>query len=120
MEDESGLMANDKTPTDALADVVNDPTRIADLSPGHVSVLLTQWTALQASMAARLVAASQAASVEPSEKLLSVEQAAERLGVSKDWLYRRTSRLPFVIRVGRHVRFSAQGIERFIRSRVGR
>ena len=71
-------------------------------------------------MAARLVATAQDLAVEAEDTLLTVEEAADRLGVSPDWLYRRTSQLPFVVRVGRHVRFSAKGIDRYIRNRMGR
>ena len=49
---------------------------------------------------------------------LSVGKAAERLGVSTDWLYKTD--LPFKVRIGRRVVFSARGLERWNRSRVGR
>jgi len=47
--------------------------------------------------------------------------AASRLGISKDWLYRNATRLPFTVRVSEGLlRFSAKGIDRYIASRVGR
>jgi excisionase family DNA binding protein len=54
------------------------------------------------------------------DRLLSVSEAAERLGLSRDRLYRHATRFPFVVRVGRSVRFSSQGIDRYIRQRSGR
>ena len=50
-----------------------------------------------------------------------MEEAARKLAVSEDWLYRHADKLPFTVRIGdRHLRFSAAGIEKFIRQRAGR
>jgi len=50
------------------------------------------------------------------DELLSVEAAAERLGISKDYLYRHSGEYPFTRRQGRKLlRFSALGIDRYIR-----
>ena len=58
---------------------------------------------------------------DPKEdRLLVITDAAPRLGVSRDWLYRNSSRLPFTVRVSeRALRSSAKGIDRYIASRVG-
>jgi excisionase family DNA binding protein len=103
-----------------LADLVRDPLRLANVDRAHIPALLTQLSAVQASMAARLVATAHDATNDAEDTLLDVEDAAQRLGVSEDWLYRRTKSLPFVVRVGRHVRFSAKGIDKYIRNRMGR
>jgi excisionase family DNA binding protein len=58
--------------------------------------------------------------VQSPDELLTVEQAAERLGMSKDYLYRNHSRLPFVRRMGRTLRFSSSGITDYIGSRKSR
>jgi excisionase family DNA binding protein len=50
-----------------------------------------------------------------SDELLDVYEAARRLGTSKDYLYRHHARLPFTRRMGRSLRFSALGIEKYIR-----
>jgi len=51
------------------------------------------------------------------DRLLDVDAAAERLSVSKDWLYHHARQLPFVVRNGRLLRFSSHGIDRYIRMR---
>jgi predicted DNA-binding transcriptional regulator AlpA len=48
------------------------------------------------------------------EKLLDAKEAAAKLGHSKIWLYRNSKRLPFSVRMGRSVRFSRKGIEKWI------
>jgi excisionase family DNA binding protein len=50
------------------------------------------------------------------DELLSIEAAAERLGVSKDYLYRHNG-LPFSRRMGRKLLFSSAGIDAFIRQK---
>ena len=52
-----------------------------------------------------------------ADELLDVDQAASRLGMSKDYLYRHHAQFPFARRVGRRsVRFSARGIEEYTRA----
>jgi len=77
--------------------------------------LLGDLEEIRCTAMARLTAP--AASQRPDE-LLPVEQAAERLGVSVDYLYRNHSSLPFSRRMGRNLRFSSLGIDEYIR-RIG-
>jgi len=113
----------DPLPTlDALA---TDPSKAANLAGPVVAALLARVAAVSGTLAARAVALTHQteASSGPDEedRLLTVEQAAERLAVSRDWIYRRVSTLPFTVRLdGSAVRFSAQGIARHIRQRRNR
>jgi excisionase family DNA binding protein len=54
------------------------------------------------------------------DRLLTVDETAARMGCSKDWLYRHHHRLGFAVRIGRHLRFSVNGLDRYIRERAGR
>jgi excisionase family DNA binding protein len=49
------------------------------------------------------------------DELLGVPEAARRLGVSEDYLYRHASEYPFTRRQGRKLLFSAHGIDRYIK-----
>ena len=100
--------------------LISDPTNVQKIDPAKIAPLMAQLSAIQASMAARLLAGADTGKSHADETLLTVAEAAQRLGVSTDWLYRRTKSLPFVVRVGRNVRFGSGGIDRFIRSRMGR
>jgi excisionase family DNA binding protein len=52
------------------------------------------------------------------DRLVSVEEAAELLGVSRDWLYRRASKLPFTRKLGpKMLRFSSIGIQKYLATR---
>lgn len=52
-----------------------------------------------------------------SDKLLTVEEAAELMACSADYLYRRAKSLPFARRVGRMLRFSEKGITAYLESK---
>src|ERR1051326_285646 len=54
------------------------------------------------------------------DELLDVREAARRLGMSVEYVYKNSSTFPFVIRIGKRVRFSAAGIDEYIRSDTGR
>jgi predicted DNA-binding transcriptional regulator AlpA len=53
------------------------------------------------------------------DRLLNVAEAAVKLGVKPDWLYRHHRSLPFTVRHGRLLRFSELGIDDYIRRRLG-
>jgi excisionase family DNA binding protein len=99
-----------------LADLVAHPERVSDLAPDDARALLAQVVALQVPLLVQALAGGRSAS-EPDE-LLTVDVAARRLGLSEDWLYRHAGRLPFTVRVGRQVRFSARRLEAYIASRA--
>ena len=101
--------------------VFNDPTRCATLPLDAVAPLLmqiaarmTRLTALQNALAARVLTAQDQRPTGP-ERLLDVEEAAARLGMSTDWLYRHARQLPFTRRVGRRaVKFDPAGLARWV------
>jgi predicted DNA-binding transcriptional regulator AlpA len=109
-----------------LQELLQDPHRVADLPRELVPDMLCQLGAIQTALTVRWLTVSVspgvAVSPEPEEDvLLDVDRAAERLGTSKDWLYRHADKLPFTVRLGaRQLRFSASGIGRYIRQRQGR
>jgi predicted DNA-binding transcriptional regulator AlpA len=80
-----------------------------------------QVAALQSALAARLLAVQgHHASLPAEDRLITVTEAAERLGTSQDWLYRNAYKLPFMVRIApRQVRFSVKGIERYLHARQG-
>ena len=53
------------------------------------------------------------------DRLLNIDQTAEKLGRKKDWLYRHHRELAFTVRHGKPLRFSELGIEEYIRKRRG-
>ena len=87
-----------------------------ELPAGELPDFIGKLESIKATAWARLSAPVSAPQVH--DELLSVEVAAERLGVSKDYLYRHHADYAFTRRQGRKLlRFSALGIEKHIREK---
>jgi len=98
-----------------LADLAAQPARVDELAPEQARAMLAQLVTLQAPLLARALGGG--GGRDPDE-LLTVDVAAQRLGLSEAWLYRRASTLPFTVHVGRQVRFSARRLEAYIAARA--
>jgi predicted DNA-binding transcriptional regulator AlpA len=93
-----------------------DPTLIP---VEQIPAVLTALSAWQGALAARLMA-TQATIVatEPEDRLLTVQECAERLRKSTKWVYRRTSTLPFARCLGpRSWVFSRRGLDKWLAQR---
>jgi excisionase family DNA binding protein len=52
------------------------------------------------------------------DRLLTIDQVAQRLAVSKDWVYRNGSRLTFTRKLGpKMVRFSETGLQKWLENK---
>jgi predicted DNA-binding transcriptional regulator AlpA len=90
-------------------------SQVAELRPEELPAVL-------AAVAARMAAVQQEER-EPTadgDVNLPIAEAARRLSISKDWLYRHADKLPFTVRIGRRVTFSAAGLEAWKQNRMGR
>ncbi|OFV96321.1 MAG: hypothetical protein A3F68_07660 [Acidobacteria bacterium RIFCSPLOWO2_12_FULL_54_10] len=106
-----------------LADLIADPAKAANLPPEAVPSMLGELERLRAILWVRLTAGNhdgQGQLASNGDRLLDVEEAARKLGKSKDYLYRHSRDYLFTVRDGRSLRFSEQGIEKFIRQRMAR
>ena len=102
---------------DLLVEFKQEVTRTP---PAEIPTLLGNLEEMKATAWARLTEATNGGALsqaDKSDELLDVKEAAHRLNLSEDHLYRNSNGLPFTVRIGRRLRFSAQGIERFIRQR---
>jgi predicted DNA-binding transcriptional regulator AlpA len=88
---------------------------IDQLPMQSIPSVLSILGAIETGLAARLLVLESSPREMDHDQLLSITVAAIRLGVSKDWLYRRAAKLPFTVRQGRLLRFSERGIEDYIR-----
>jgi excisionase family DNA binding protein len=107
--------------TRTLATCTESLAQLGDAPIPQLAALLAHLAALQQVVSARLLQdmlRRDESQTQASDRLLTVGEAARRLACSKDWLYRH--RLPFAVRNGRQLRFSADGLERYIQQRAGR
>ncbi|OLD21807.1 MAG: hypothetical protein AUG08_13735 [Acidobacteria bacterium 13_1_20CM_2_55_15] len=108
--------------TDKPSNLVIDLRGLDDIRIEEIPHTLALLAAAQAQLAARLLQNGVSGSNADvrNDGLLTANQASKKCGFSVDWLYRHSQSLPFVIRVGRSLRFSEAGLEKWIRSRSGR
>jgi excisionase family DNA binding protein len=112
-------------PLPTLDELVAAPGRVGHLPPEVAQELLFRLAPLQEALRLRALGAFGSQNgghpeAPDGDRLLTVEEAARKLGVSKDWIYRRARTLPFVVRLGARLRCSEQGIERWCRQRQGK
>ena len=91
------------------------PTLVAELASEQATL-----SALQGLLTTRLLAAREnsATPSESADHLLTAEQVAIILGVTKRWVERRARRLPFARRLSAHaVRYSESGLKRWMANR---
>jgi len=112
------------TPLPTLDELAAHPERAQELPPEAARDLLARLAPLQTVLLAQAIrppaGANGQGEPEGQGDLLTVEEAARKLRVSTDWLYRRAGKLPFTVRLGRQLRFSEWGLDRYIRQRQGR
>jgi excisionase family DNA binding protein len=93
---------------------------IAETTPAEAPALALALAARLAGLAARSMNGDASRAVPPQApgELLTVAEAAERLKVPVEWIYRRSRRLPFTVRLGaRGLRVSPAKLEAYIRQR---
>ena len=102
-----------------LDDLASNPSKAAMLPPDVArSLWVRGHVALGALAPVIATTPSPIAGTAEEERLLTVDDAAVKLGVTRDWLYRRAKSLPFTVRPSPgKVRFSLRGIEKYIRQR---
>jgi len=81
------------TPT--LDEVADDPTLALELPSTAIAGLLAKCAALQSALAAALLDSRQRSqnAADGEDRLLTVDEAAAKLSVTREWLYRRGKRL---------------------------
>lgn len=82
--------------------------------PVKNKALVVQLTAEELAAIVQDAVKSAVRSAPKDDRLLTVEQVCEILNVDKEWLYHNTKRLPFVRKVGGMLRFSSNGLQRYI------
>lgn len=106
-----------------LDDIARDPLRVNSLSAEATRQLIAKLEMARGALKARRIVLSGATAVLASvpdapDRLLRVGEAAQRIGIAQDTLYKNADDYPFTQRPRpRCLRFSARGIEQWIRTR---
>ncbi len=105
-----------------LAWLIASPDQADDVPSDQIPELLGALEAVRARLWGRLHSPSlpntPAKGPKPADRLLDAKEAAARLGVKTKWMYSHANRLPFTRRLGgRTLRFSEQGLTRWMETR---
>jgi excisionase family DNA binding protein len=84
-----------------------------DLAPDQLPRFLGDLEMARSAAFARLIVSRTAPASDP-DRLVAIDEASRRLGVSDDYLYRHSEELPFTRRMGRKLLFSSKGIEKYV------
>lgn len=103
-----------------LIEFIKDPKKAHAVTQEEIPFLLAALSALQSILVARLLTEAPASPLHKEDRLLEIDEAADRLKLSRDYLYRNSKRLPFTVRIGNSLRFSSDGIDKYIQQRKGR
>jgi len=103
-----------------LEDIVRHPRRVAALHLEAAVALAGLMGAALELVRLRAIALQNTSDLEAAlhavhDQVLDVTDAARRLNVSVDWLYSHHAKLPFTVRNGRSLGFSARGITEYLR-----
>jgi hypothetical protein len=74
---------------------------VAQADPSYCPTLIGEVERLKALLWLRLSASTQSPN-QAADRLLTVAAAADKLSLTKDYLYRHASTFPFTVRAGRH------------------
>ena len=103
----------------SLDEIIRDPFRVETLSADEAREMLARIVSIQSVLLAKAFSGNENGHQPKENNLLNVEQAAKRMGCSKDWLYRNSKTLPFVRRIShRQLRFDPAGIDRYLKNKV--
>jgi hypothetical protein len=107
------------TPT--LDEVADDPTLARELPSTAIAALLAKCAALQSALAAALLDSRQTPknSADGEDRLVTVDEAAAKLSVTREWLYRRGKRLGLAVKLGDGtLRFSSIALDAYIKGQA--
>lgn len=109
-------MTDNATPETLIALV--DATAPQDL-PTLAGKLATAHARVMARITTELTTNKTQSHEAPADGLLTVHDAAKRLGVQPTWLYRNAKDLPFTRKLShRTLRFDAKGLDRWAKARA--
>jgi predicted DNA-binding transcriptional regulator AlpA len=109
----------------SVAALVANPDRVVHVRVDRIAGLLTSLAseqarllAIQGALMTRLLESQSAVTDESVDHLLTADEVAKALGVTRRWVQRRARRLPFARRISEHaVRYSESGLKRWMGNR---
>jgi hypothetical protein len=92
---------------------------VEEATPAECPMLCGELERLKAALWLKIATGSQRIGPSQPDSLLTAAQVADRLNVTTGFIYKNAPSYPFMIRQGRYIRFSSQGLENYLRRRQG-
>ena len=89
-------------------------------APADYPGLLGELERLKAILWVRMALPSVKQAPSQPDCLLTAKEVAQRLGMTREYIYRNATKYPFTVREGRYVRFSQAGLTRYLERRQGK
>jgi hypothetical protein len=99
--------------------ILASPQAVASLPREVIAELLAESTTVSALLAARLASSAREPASSPKEgdDWISIDEAAQRLGKTRRWIFKNARTLPFTRRVSKKTLLcSSKGIEKWLSS----
>jgi hypothetical protein len=93
---------------------------IDEASPADCPFLCGELEQLKAALWIKMTTGGGKATHPQPDRLLTAEEVAGRLNVTVGFVYRNARTYPFMVRQGRYVRFSNNGLELYIKRQQGK
>jgi hypothetical protein len=105
-----------------LAELLLHPEQVSAVPTSSIPYLRGELAKFDTMLLARILDERNRRDEKSNEfdQLLNVQQAAAKLGVSVDYIYKRAPVFPFTVREGRRVLFSQQGVERYLLEKMNK
>ena len=111
----------------SIASLVANPSSASEVPIERIPALVAELaseqsalSALQGALTTRLLVSQATASTQSDagDRLLTADEVASTLGVTRRWVQRRARRLPFARRISEHaIRYSESGLRRWMSNR---
>ena len=98
-----------------LDDLATDPSLAKSLSPEEAIGLLSSIGSIQPFLSA-VAYSGKVENESTGDRLLGVDEAADRLSCTVDWLYHQHKNLPFACKLFGQLRFRETGLEKYIKN----
>ena len=106
------LIFIDKSIIKNLTNATKSIQESKELEAKDISQLNIYTASLQSILASKLLEENKP--LHEDDRLLDIDEAAEILGVNKYWIYHRSKSLPFIRHLGRKLRCSEKGLQKYI------
>ena len=111
---------------ESVATLVANPSSASAIPVDQIPALIAELASEQSALSALqgvlttrlLLSKAETTQTESGDRLLTVDEVATTLGVTKRWVQRRARRLPFARRISDHaIRYSEAGLKRWMSNR---